>query len=65
MPRDMQELRENQPVYFQPMYRKKWKRAKVQSKFSDRSYVLECDDATTYRRNRVHIRPAYSNHDKQ
>ena len=65
MPRDMLELRENQPVYFQLMNRKKCKRAKVQKKYSDRSFVLECDDATTYRRNRVHIRPAYSNHDKQ
>ena len=50
----------NQSVYFQSPNKEGWQSGKVVETLSARSYVIQADNGSRYRRNRVHIRPNHS-----
>ena len=56
--RDLPELKENQTVRIQPFTKaKEWQRATVTKQISNMSYEVKTSSGTTYRRNRIHLKP--------
>jgi len=55
--RPLSTLHANQPVYFQHPPRKGWTRGNIVRRIGPRSYIVKSIDGSTYKRNRVHIRP--------
>ncbi|KAL3835772.1 hypothetical protein ACJMK2_021248 [Sinanodonta woodiana] len=57
--RTLSSLSIGESVYFENKEQKQWKLGKIKERLNERSYIVESQDEGTYRRNRVHIRPAY------
>lgn len=55
--RNLPKLLGGQNVYFQKLPNSKWTPGVISSELRDRSYELQANNGTIYRRNRVHIRP--------
>lgn len=56
---DLPHLEENDPVYYCDPQTPGWKKARVAKKLSDRSYVVEKENGSCLRRNRVHLRKSH------
>ena len=58
--KSLSHLHFNQNVYFQSPNKEGWQSGKVVETLSARSYVIQTENGSRYRRNRVHIRPNHS-----
>ena len=58
--RSLPPLHLNQHVYFQSPAKEGWQKDKILEKLSARSYVIQAENGSKFRRNRVDVRPCYS-----
>lgn len=54
---DKPTLKQNQSVFFERKEKEKWILGKIVDCLHNQTYIIQSQDGTTYRRNRLHIRP--------
>ncbi|XP_056022031.1 uncharacterized protein LOC130054940 [Ostrea edulis] len=59
--REQSELDVGQAVYFQHLEGRKWKLGEISGILGPRTYVVKDQNGTSYRRNRIHVRPTKVN----